>query len=109
MNKQTSPKIDEGSLNFWIKPHQIKYDDNNTKRLVQVNPDGGSILIVKDDDNLVKFFHVYLGKGRTDVQYDVSKLNSSEPHMFTATWSILAGENKLFIDGELVAKTKLIY
>jgi len=109
MNKDTSPKIDEGSLNFWIKPHQLKYDDNKAKRLVQVSPDGGSILVVKDKDNLIKFFHIYLGKGTTDVQYDVSKLNPSEPHMFTATWSTLENKNKLFIDGELVEETKLAY
>jgi hypothetical protein len=61
---------------------------------------------LKDVDNKVKFFHVTLGKGRSDIEFDVSTLDSNKPHFFAITWSKKNKENQLFIDGKIVAKTK---
>ena len=47
-----------------------------------------SIFLVKDSDNKLKFFHVILGKGRTDVETDVSKLSYDEDHYIAVTWSV---------------------
>lgn len=109
MNNGQTPNIDEGSINFWIKPHQVDFNNGKANPLVQVNPKGGSILIVKDSDNFLKFFHVFIGKGRTDVMCDVSNLSPVEPHMITATWSVSTSEIKLYIDGKIRAERTIDY
>ncbi|MBN1175340.1 hypothetical protein JXA48_01725 [Candidatus Woesearchaeota archaeon] len=89
----------EGSINFWIPENVFDFDDNQTHILVNQGNLEGSIFIVKDGDNKLKFFHVLLGKGRTDVVIDVQELLKSEKHMITATWSISKKEINLYIDG----------
>lgn len=104
-------KIDirEGTINFWIKKNQLQFNDNKITPFVQVNTPDGSIFIIKDSDNKLKFFHVYLGKGRTDVEYDVFNLDPNERHMITVTWSVKNKEIALFIDAQEVARTKIDY
>jgi len=64
---------------------------------------------VKDSDNKLKFFHVILGKGRTDVEADVSKLSNDQDHFIAVTWSVKDKQIVLYIDGEPVAKAKTEY
>jgi len=53
---------------------------------------------------------VLLGKGRTDVEVDVSNLSSNEPHHIAATWSITKKEIALYIDGgKKIAKSDIKY
>jgi hypothetical protein len=80
--------IKEGTICFWINEGKIQFNDNKTIPLFQQDLLNGSIFVVKDDDNKLKFFHVCLGKGRTDVEHDVSLLDPNEKHMVAATWSI---------------------
>ncbi|MDI6591729.1 MAG: hypothetical protein QME61_02200 [Patescibacteria group bacterium] len=41
--------------------------------------------MIKDEDNKLKFFHVILGKDRTDVEVDVSNLALDKPHHIAVT------------------------
>jgi len=51
-----------------------------------------------------------LGKGRTNVELDVSDLSSSETHHIAATWSVSKKETALYIDGgKKIAKSKIKY
>lgn len=104
-------KIDirEGTISFWINENKLQFNDNQVTPLLQRSTLNGSIFIVKDNDNKMKFFHVYLGKGRTDVEYDVSNLKPSKRHMVAVTWSIKNKEIIMYIDGEKVASSKINY
>jgi len=111
IDNRVEPKLNiiEGTIEFWIGENKIDYANNEAVPLFQVNPLGGSIFIVKDSDNKIKFFHVFLGKGRTDVEYDVSGLNKLKKHMFAFTWSVENKEIKLYIDGELKNTSNIRY
>ena len=101
MNEESQMQIDlrEGTIEFWVKKNKILWNDGLIQVLVNISNEQGSIFILKDSDNKLKFFHVLLGKGRTDVEIDVSELSSEEPHHIAATWSITKEEIALYIDG----------
>ena len=101
MNKGSEMQIDlrEGTIEFWVKRGKFRWNDGLIQVLVNISNEQGSIYISKDSDNKLKFFHVLLGKGRTDVEVDVSDLSSNEPHHIATTWSISKKEIALYIDG----------
>lgn len=101
--------IKEGTVEFTVNANKVKFDNHQIVPLAQFSPQEGSIFIVKDADDKLKFFHVYLGKGRTDVVYDVTKLDSNTAHHFAFTWSVSAKEIKIYIDGKEVARTNIKY
>ncbi len=107
----TGKEIDmqEGSVDFWIKKGQVHYNDNQKVVLLDLTTKDGSVRIVKDSDNALKFTHTISGKGETIAEYDVSKLSSDKAHMVAATWSIKNKEIVLYIDGEPVIKTQINY
>jgi hypothetical protein len=101
--------IEEGTISFWIKENQIDFSDSLLYSLVNVSHEKGAIFILKDTDKKIKFFHVYMGNGRTDVNWDCSKLNNNERHMVTVTWSLKDKAVKLYVDGELVGENEIKY
>ena len=112
MNKESQMQLDlrEGTIEFWVRKGKLQWNDGLIQVLVNIPNKQGSLFIVKDSDNKLKFFHVLLGKGRTDVEIDVSNLNGDEPHHIAATWSITKEEIVLYIDGgEKIAKSTIKY
>lgn len=109
MDNINKTNIKEGTISFWTKPNQINFSDGKITTLLQIDPQEGSIFVLKDSDNKIKFFHVYLGKGRTDVELDVSKLDSAEKHMFTFTWSVKNKELNMYVDGKLKSTVPIKY
>ncbi len=101
--------IKEGTISFWINEGKVQFNGSQAIPLIQLSPSNGSIFIVKDSDNRLKFFHAYLGKGRTDVEHDVSLLDPNQRHMIAATWSLKNKEIIMYIDGQQVAKTEIKY
>jgi len=108
-NEPQQVNISEGTISFWIQSNKMNYSNNEIIPITQLSPPDGSIFILKDNDNKIKFFHVFLGKGRTDIEYDVSKLDQTKKHMFAFTWSIKGKELKLYIDGELKNTVSIKY
>ncbi|MDA3862827.1 MAG: hypothetical protein PF689_03060 [Deltaproteobacteria bacterium] len=101
--------IREGTISFWVQPGNIVFNDNKVTPLVELNPKNGSIFMVKDSDNKLKFFHVYLGKGRTDVEYDVTSLDPAIKHMFAVTWSLKNERIVMYVDGKSVSEAAINY
>ena len=103
--------LEEGTINFWIKKDKFDFLNNNIYRFIDLSTPRGSILIIKDSDKKLKFFHVLLGKGRTDVEIDVSKItNNKKKHMITATWSLKNKKIALYLDGgEIQEKNNILY
>lgn len=101
--------VDEGTISFWVRKNKLKWNDNLTHVLLNLSKKDGSIFLVKDSDNKLKFFHVILGKGRTDIEHDVSELSSEKDHQIAVTWSVKSKEICLYIDGEPVKKSKIEY
>lgn len=99
MNEDNKLNIKEGTISFWTRENQINWSGNDVAILFESSLIGSSILILKDSDSRLKFFHVFLGKGRTDVELDVRNLNISEKHFIVATWSMTTGEISLYVDG----------
>jgi len=99
----------QGTLSFWIKENKIDFDGDETIPLFQANPIGGSIFVVKDSDKKIKLFHVYLGKGKTNIEYDASKLDSSKKHMIAFTWNVKGGKLELYVDGKLEKNKRINY
>jgi len=108
--KMNDKKIDltEGTITFWIPKRLFCYNDNKTHILFNLSNNQGSILIIKDDDNKLKLFHVLLGEGRTDIELDVKNISNKERHMIAATWSISKKEINLYLDGDKKKNKKLI-
>jgi hypothetical protein len=101
--------IDEGTVTFWIPEKSIKFNDGQSVILANINPLGGSILIVKDDDNKLKVMFVVLGRGRVDIEYDVSELDNQKKHMVAFTWGLKQHEIKLYLDGKLLGSKENIF
>jgi hypothetical protein len=100
----------EGTIEFWVKKDKFQWNDGLIQVLVNISNKQGSIFIIKDSDNKLKFFHVLLGKGRTDVEMDVSNLSSDKPHHIAATWTVSKKEIALYIDGgEKTSKSNIKY
>lgn len=108
LNKKPELNIEEGSITFWIPSNKIKYNDSQATILFDWNNKDGSLFIVKDRDNKLKFFHVYYGFGRIDVEIDVNDLSLNEKHMVAATWSVPNKEINLYIDGGKKNSKKVI-
>ena len=110
MSKLQKVDFNEGALNFWIPSDLFEFDDKLSHILINYSDNKNSIFIVKDNDNKLKFFHVIIGKGRTDVEVDVSDLSSKDKHMITATWSLSSKETNIYVDGNVkTAKSKIKY
>lgn len=109
MQNNEKLNIEEGTISFWIEKNKIQFSDSKIILLIQRSPLNGSLLIVKDNDNKLKFFHVYFGKGRTDVEYDVSDLDPNKSHMIVVTWSVKNKEIIMYIDGEKLESSKILY
>lgn len=110
-NEPKKIDIREGTIDFWVKEDKVVWNDNKETVLfnIPVNKTG-SIFLIKDDDNKLKFFHVILGKGRTDVELDVSNLSLDKPHHIAVNWSLKEKKITLFVDGgELKAETPISY
>lgn len=105
----TLPKLNikEGTINFWIKENQLNFTDSKTTPIFAVSPEGGSIFMVKDQDNKLKVFFVVLDKGRTDLEYDTASLSSDTKHMFSLTWNLNKKELNLYIDGVKVVQQEI--
>lgn len=103
----TKLKIEEGTISFWIKEEVIDFNDSKSTVIFQIDPEGGSLLCVKDVDNKLKVFFVVIGKGRIDVEYDVSAAAKEIRHMVAFSWSLKQKELNLYFDGQKVA-TKTI-
>lgn len=106
--------VEVGTVTFWIRKNKLNWNDGLIRVLMNLSNYSnarakGSILILKDSDNKLKFFHVILGKGRTDVETDVSILSVSEDHFFAFTWSIETGEIIMYIDGEKAKRSEIKY
>lgn len=100
-------RIEQGTVSFWIKEKAVNFNDGNITRFFEVNPEGGSILCVKDNDNKLKIFFVVLGKGRVDIEHDVSDLDTQKRHMIAFTWSLKNKQLQLYLDGQVV-QTKAV-
>ncbi len=109
MDNQNTFNIEEGTITFWVRKNKINWSDNKIIPLFEKSDGGSSVLILKDSDNRIKFFHVYFGKGRTDVEYDVSGLSSNEQHFFAFTWSVKNKNLTLYIDGKLKVESIIKY
>lgn len=110
MSKLKDLDFNEGTINFWIPSNLFEFNDKLIHNLYNNSNNQGSIFIVKDSDNKLKFFHVIIGKGRTDVEVDVSDLSSKDKHMITATWSLSSKEINLYVDGNVKsAKSNIKY
>lgn len=107
--KNNELNISEGTITFWIDPKKVNLWSNEIIPLVQLNPIGGSIFILKDNDNKIKFFHVLMSKGRTNADVDISSLSKEDKHMFGFTWSIKERKIKIYIDGELKKESNINY
>lgn len=99
----------EGTIAFWVKKNTVKWDDHETYIFFNVSRPDGSIFMVKDADNKLKFFHVILGKGRRDIEEDVSSLEKDKPHFITVTWSNTKQEINLYIDGEIRKRLQVYF
>jgi len=102
--------LEEGTVEFWARAGRLQWNDGLIQVLINISNEQGSIFIVKDSDNKLKLFHVFLGKGRTDVEMDVSDLSSDKNHYIAATWSVNNKQIALYIDGgEKFAKSEIKY
>ncbi|MCK4744938.1 hypothetical protein KAS41_02665 [Candidatus Parcubacteria bacterium] len=99
MMKNQKINFNLGTITFWIPNNLFKFNDNQSHILVKYSNAYGSIFIVKDEYNKLKFSHVITGQGRTDVEIDVSDLDSMDNHMIAASWDVAKKQIKLYIDG----------
>lgn len=108
MNKHSDLlNVEEGTIEFRIKKNKLTWNDGLKYDFTNLSNDFGSVLILKDTDDKIKFFHVILGKSRTDVETDVSSLSVSEDHSFAFTWSIETKKIIIYVDGKEVNSSEI--
>ena len=105
----TNLTIIEGTISFWIKENKIRFTDNQNTPIFSSNPTGGSIFIMKDSDNKLQVSYFVTGKGRVDLEFDVSSINPLKKHLVAFTWSLEKKELKLFFDGKIVAEKEVSF
>lgn len=100
-SEQEQIDIRQGTIEFWVRENKLQWNDNNAIVLfnLSTNNKRGSLFMIKDDDNKLKFFYVMLGQGRADTEVDVSGLSLQEPHHIVATWSLKDRKANLYVDG----------
>jgi len=90
--------IKEGAIEFLVPKNKMKWNDNEKVVLFNIPVKNGSLFMLKDSDNYLKFFHVVIGGGRTDVGADVSNLSQDESHRIKAVWSLQNKNIALSVD-----------
>jgi len=112
-NEQNQTKeidIREGTMAFWVREDKVQWNDNKSTVLFNITVNNtGSLFMIKDDDNKLKFSHLIIGKGKTDLETDVSSLSLNKAHHITVTWNINKREAILYVDGELKDKKEVLY
>lgn len=99
-----------GTLEFWVRENKLDWDDGKVTVFFNIAKSNGSLFVIKDSDNKLKCFHVILGKGRTDIESAVSKLDKNKAHQIVITWDInTAKKLSLYIDGVLVKAVDIKY
>ena len=103
--------IKRGSVTFRLPEEKVDWSDGQARPFMSLDNQGNSILILKDSDNAFKIFHVYLGKGRTDLVWsEAASLDSSKPHFFAVTWDTETEKKiKLYVDGKLKEEANTEY
>jgi hypothetical protein len=104
----TNLTIKEGTISFRIKENKMDFDDSKTTPIFSINPEGGSIFIIKDKDNKLKVFFDAKEKERIDLDFDVSRVDSNTNHMVSLSWSLENKELKLYFDGRIVARKEIV-
>ncbi len=109
MNTSNNLSVNEGTISFWTPENKLLFNDSKTTPLLSIDPQGGNIFILKDDDNKLKVFFVILDKGRVDLEYDISTLDPSKKHLIVITWSLKNKELLLYIDGNKASSKEIIF
>ena len=106
MNTQSQINIKEGTIEFWVKEGKLTWNNGITQVLFNISKSDGNVFLVKDGDNKLKFSHVFLGKGKANIEVDVSELPIDESHHIVTKWNI-EKEIALYIDGKLQGKSEI--
>ncbi len=103
--------IKQGSVTFRTQENKLDWSDGEVRPFMNLDNQGNSILIFKDSDNVFKVFHVYLGKGRTDLEWNpLSSLHSDRPYFFAVTWDTESSKKiSLYVDGEFKTDVTIPY
>lgn len=94
--------IHEGTA-VYVEAKGVRYGDGKARVMLHSRTKEGSILLLKDADNCLRFYHELTNRGRTVVEYDISSLSSETGHIFIITWSIERKEAIIYLDGKPVA------
>ena len=109
-NRHRQIDIREGAMEFWVREDKVAWSDNKKNVLFNIPVNNtGSIFLIKDDDNYLKFSHVLIGKGRTDVKTDVSSFSDKKLYHIAVTWSVKERKVALLVDGELKEEAPISY
>ena len=92
--------IKQWTIAFWIESNKLIYNDNKNSVIFMLNPEWWSILMNKDENNMLHVAYVVLWKWRIDLNYDVARLDSSIEHMVAFTWNI-NDKLSLYLDWQL--------
>lgn len=111
--KKKKKKTEEDEIDFNIGTISFpsindiqKIDWMKDNVLVNIIKDGNGLFIQKSDGKL-KCYHVILGRGRTDVEADVSHLDNEKNYVVAFTWNVKSNL-EIYIDGEKLASTPII-
>lgn len=100
-------KAEEGTISFWTKSN-FQFNDNQKEILFSENLQRGSVSLIKETDNKIKGLYKIFDRGEANLEYDVSKIDSSQKHNFIFTWNLKNKEINLYIDGEKIATGEII-
>ena len=100
--------IREGRIEFGVGKGKVKWNDNRETVLFNITVNGGNLFMIKDKDNKLKFSHIFVGKGRTDVEVDAFNLPFDESHHIEVRWSLKEKKVTLCVDGDKLKVEKPI-
>ena len=101
MRLKTDVNVNEGTLSFWVKKDKQIWNDGKITPFFNYTGSNGTLSLIKDDDNKLKFSQILMGEGRVDIEADVSDLPSDKKHFIAVTWSRDKKKTRLYLDGEV--------
>lgn len=106
MQKYPNINFKEGTISFWTKAENFKWDDNKKKILFEVSKDNNKISIIKNKKNCLEVIYKVNGNKKR-ISSSVENISNKKRHYVVFTWSQPKKEIKIYLDGKELSKKKL--
>ena len=96
----------EGTISFWVRARKLDWGDNKKVTLFEVSRAEGTILILKDNKNMLRA--LYQAKPhKKELLANVANLSNQDDHQVAFSWSQKNNKIILYLDDKKVAEANI--